>query len=39
MGLCLPMRRMAIREARRPRGGGVRSGEDAEGRGRIVDRA
>ena len=39
MGLCLPMSRMAIREARRPREGGVSSGELAAGRGRMVERA
>jgi hypothetical protein len=39
MGLCFPMRRMAIRDARRPNDGGVRAGEEAGGRGRIVERA
>ncbi len=38
MGLCLPIRRMAIRDARRPSEGGVRDGEEAEGSGRIVVR-
>jgi hypothetical protein len=38
MGLCLPMSRMAIREARRPSDGGVRVGEEVEGSGRIVVR-
>jgi hypothetical protein len=39
MGLCLPMRRMAMREARRPREGGVNSGELGAGIGRMVDKA
>jgi hypothetical protein len=33
------MRRVAMREARRPREGGVRRGELEGGRGRIVERA
>jgi hypothetical protein len=39
MGLCFPMRRIAIREARRPSGGAVILGEVGEGIGRIVVRA
>jgi hypothetical protein len=39
MGLCFPIRRMAIREASRPREGGVSWGEEDEGSGRIVLRA
>jgi len=33
------MRRMAMREARRPREGGASEGEDGNGSGRIVVRA
>jgi hypothetical protein len=32
------MRRMAMREARRPREGGVREGESAAGMGRMLER-
>jgi hypothetical protein len=39
MGLCLPIRRMAIREASRPKEGGWRELDWGEGRGRIVERA
>ena len=39
MGLCFPMSRVAMRDARRPSGGAVSWGELAEGRGRMVVRA
>lgn len=39
IGLCFPIRRMAIREARRPRGGAVILEDVGEGMGRIVVRA
>lgn len=39
IGLCFPIRRTAIREARRPRDGAWRSGEVGDGRGAMEERA